>query len=463
MSRALGFAKGDLNPHNFLYPTLYFYVLFACDGAVFPRRSPARRDSLRAPHFSSLLRRSHRHLPRGPRARRRLRPADRLGDVAVRPTARRPGCRRGCARLFLAVAPTAVRDAHYVKHDVPATLLITIAVMAASGLAESAASRARPATLSRSRDGGACDVCCTTTRCSGPAAHGGRLARVGRFVGARADRRDGSRRRPLAAIVFFLCRRSCWSSRGPPGRTSSPTARSSSIAPRTSAGMPSRAHPRTPACCGRTLGLARHPAGAGRPRRAGPSQAVRLPADAPVPDRVPGLHQPHRRRQALSQPGAALRRTAGGRRGRRARSCSRRVRMGRRRDPGGGGRRPRLCGELASGTFFRQADTRTLALDYFRAPCRREPRPGAAVLGAAAAVATALVEALTEHLGDPRKASTKFAAPAAAADLARAGLPRHLPRARRPRRGQDLRRLPAAGRLGRDCRPSSAATCSTSC
>src|SRR5689334_20300118 len=29
MSRALAFAKGDLNPHNFLYPSLYFYVLFA--------------------------------------------------------------------------------------------------------------------------------------------------------------------------------------------------------------------------------------------------------------------------------------------------------------------------------------------------------------------------------------------------------------------------------------------------
>src|SRR6476661_11225476 len=32
MSRALAFAKGDLNPHNFLYPTLYFYVLFAWEG-----------------------------------------------------------------------------------------------------------------------------------------------------------------------------------------------------------------------------------------------------------------------------------------------------------------------------------------------------------------------------------------------------------------------------------------------
>ena len=32
MSRALAFAKGDLNPHNFLYPTFYFYVLFAWVG-----------------------------------------------------------------------------------------------------------------------------------------------------------------------------------------------------------------------------------------------------------------------------------------------------------------------------------------------------------------------------------------------------------------------------------------------
>ena len=35
MSRALAFAKGDLNPHNFLYPTFYFYVLFAWVGASF--------------------------------------------------------------------------------------------------------------------------------------------------------------------------------------------------------------------------------------------------------------------------------------------------------------------------------------------------------------------------------------------------------------------------------------------
>ncbi|MDQ3349615.1 MAG: hypothetical protein M3545_16830, partial [Acidobacteriota bacterium] len=28
MARTLSFAKGSLNPHNFLYPTFYFYVLF---------------------------------------------------------------------------------------------------------------------------------------------------------------------------------------------------------------------------------------------------------------------------------------------------------------------------------------------------------------------------------------------------------------------------------------------------
>ena len=29
MSRALAMGKGSLNPHNFLYPTFFFYVLFA--------------------------------------------------------------------------------------------------------------------------------------------------------------------------------------------------------------------------------------------------------------------------------------------------------------------------------------------------------------------------------------------------------------------------------------------------
>ena len=34
MARALSFATGTLNPHNFLYPTFYFYVLFAWVGST---------------------------------------------------------------------------------------------------------------------------------------------------------------------------------------------------------------------------------------------------------------------------------------------------------------------------------------------------------------------------------------------------------------------------------------------
>ncbi|MCG8607565.1 glycosyltransferase family 39 protein [bacterium] len=35
VNRAVRFGSGDLNPHNFIYPSLYKYVLFACYGAYF--------------------------------------------------------------------------------------------------------------------------------------------------------------------------------------------------------------------------------------------------------------------------------------------------------------------------------------------------------------------------------------------------------------------------------------------
>ena len=35
LNRALALAKGDPSPHNFLYPSLYFYILFAWEGAFF--------------------------------------------------------------------------------------------------------------------------------------------------------------------------------------------------------------------------------------------------------------------------------------------------------------------------------------------------------------------------------------------------------------------------------------------
>ena len=129
MSRALGFAKGDLNPHNFLYPTFYFYVLFAWVGGWFtvqlaardrcPRSPPSRRSSSSIPRAST-----------SPAARSASSAAWRRSGSRGCSASRLAGWRAGaCAALFLAVAPTAVRDAHYVKHDVPVTLAIAAALV----------------------------------------------------------------------------------------------------------------------------------------------------------------------------------------------------------------------------------------------------------------------------------------------------------------------------------------------
>jgi hypothetical protein len=129
MSRALAFATGDLNPHNFLYPTFYFYVLAAWIGASFvvswlaglvPSVAAFQTQFFTDPTYIYL--------------------AGRLlgvvcGVITVILTyalgARFGGRTAGLiAALFLAVAPTHVRDSHYVKHDVPATLAIVIAQLA---------------------------------------------------------------------------------------------------------------------------------------------------------------------------------------------------------------------------------------------------------------------------------------------------------------------------------------------
>lgn len=126
MSRALAFATGDLNPHNFLYPTLFFYVLFAWIGGyfvfgrltgLFPSAAAFERQFFVDPSDIYLAGRM-------------------LGVVcgvltilAVYDLGRRV-FNRGAglsAAAFLAIAPFAVRDAHYVKHDVPVTLLIVLA------------------------------------------------------------------------------------------------------------------------------------------------------------------------------------------------------------------------------------------------------------------------------------------------------------------------------------------------
>jgi hypothetical protein len=136
MSRALAFAKGDLNPHNFLYPTFYFYALFAWIGAYF-----AGAWATGAVPSAAVFQSQFFVDPTGIYLAGRL-----LGVVcgvatvgALYALGRRlfdvpTGL---VAALFLAVAPTAVRDAHYVKHDVPVTLAIVLAYLAIARVASS--------------------------------------------------------------------------------------------------------------------------------------------------------------------------------------------------------------------------------------------------------------------------------------------------------------------------------------
>ncbi len=129
MARALSFAKGTLNPHNFLYPTLYFYVLFGWVGsylgAVWLAGGVSTVAELQELYFTN---------PTGIYTAGRL-----LGVVcgtaaviAVYHLGQRLFDRRVglAAAVFLAVAPLAVRDSHYVKHDIPATLAVILALIA---------------------------------------------------------------------------------------------------------------------------------------------------------------------------------------------------------------------------------------------------------------------------------------------------------------------------------------------
>ena len=129
MSRALAFAKGDLNPHNFLYPSFYFYALFVWEGlaAVFAVVTRAV-DS-----FAAFQREFFIDPTRVYVAGRLLTAL--CGTATVAATyalgKRIAGTSAGlCAALFLAIAPLHVRDSHYVKHDVPVTLLIVLAYLA---------------------------------------------------------------------------------------------------------------------------------------------------------------------------------------------------------------------------------------------------------------------------------------------------------------------------------------------
>jgi hypothetical protein len=135
MSRALSFATGDLNPHNFLYPTLYFYLLFVWVGAHFagayllgavPSLTAFQQSFFLDPSAIYLAGRAFTVV---------CGVAAVLGTwrLATRAWNETAGI---AAALFIAVAPFAVRDAHYVKHDVPVTAVIVAAVLVMLALSE---------------------------------------------------------------------------------------------------------------------------------------------------------------------------------------------------------------------------------------------------------------------------------------------------------------------------------------
>jgi hypothetical protein len=161
LSRALAFAKGDLNPHNFLYPSFYFYVLFGWAGLRFAvARLTGAVPSLDAFQTAFFVDPTGVYL-----AGRWLSVA--CGVVTVAATwwlgRRLFGRAAGlAAALFLAVAPIAVRDAHYVKHDVPVTLAIVAAMIAMVGLVETSRTAGRVSAARLLLAGAACGVAFST-------------------------------------------------------------------------------------------------------------------------------------------------------------------------------------------------------------------------------------------------------------------------------------------------------------
>jgi Dolichyl-phosphate-mannose-protein mannosyltransferase len=129
MSRALAFAKGDLNPHNFLYPTFYFYALFAWEGLT-----AALAVAVRAVDSFGAFQREFFMDPTRVFVAGRLLTAL-LGAATVVATGvlgsrLSPRLVGPVAALILAVSPLHVLNSHYVKHDVPVTFLIVLAYLA---------------------------------------------------------------------------------------------------------------------------------------------------------------------------------------------------------------------------------------------------------------------------------------------------------------------------------------------
>jgi len=126
LNRALAFAKGDPNPHNFLYPSLYFYAVFVWESLFFViGRAAGLFSSLAAFQREFFTDPSKLFLA----ARAFTAVCGALTALALYWFGRRLyGRPTGlAAALFYAIAPIAVRDAHYVKLDVPVTLAVVLA------------------------------------------------------------------------------------------------------------------------------------------------------------------------------------------------------------------------------------------------------------------------------------------------------------------------------------------------
>jgi hypothetical protein len=141
LNRALAL-RNDLKPQNFVYPSLYFYLLFVWEGLFFAvGRAAGVFESLAAFQREFFLDPS-RHFLAGRvfsllcgtvtvlalyRLGRRL--YDRATGLA--------------AAAALAVSPIAVRDAHYVKLDVPTTMFVVFAHLALARIVVDAAAATR--------------------------------------------------------------------------------------------------------------------------------------------------------------------------------------------------------------------------------------------------------------------------------------------------------------------------------
>jgi hypothetical protein len=145
LNRALAFAKGDPNPHNFVYPTLYFYALFAWEAlffvagrlaGVFESVADFQRQFFIDPSAHFLAGRVFSVV---------------CGTATVAALfvlgRRLYGTFTGlAAAAFMAIAPVAARDAHYVKLDIPTTFMLVLAHVSLARIVVDPRAAARPKT-----------------------------------------------------------------------------------------------------------------------------------------------------------------------------------------------------------------------------------------------------------------------------------------------------------------------------